>query len=82
MTVEVIMPKWGLTMEEGTLVEWHVEEGKRVTAGEPLAEVETDKVVNQLEATVTGMVTKIMVPAGTDEVAVGTVLCIIEEDQD
>lgn len=80
MTVEVILPKWGLTMEEGNLVAWHVEEGSRVTEGQPLAEIETDKVVNQLEAPVSGVVTKILVSAGSEEVPVASVLCLIEEE--
>jgi pyruvate dehydrogenase E2 component (dihydrolipoamide acetyltransferase) len=79
MTVEVILPKWGLTMEEGTLVNWLVEEGAAIREGEPLAEVATDKIVNQLSAPVSGVVSKILVPAGTEEVAVGTVICLIEE---
>ncbi len=79
MTVEVILPKWGLTMEEGTLTEWLVKEGQEVKEGDALADVETDKVTNQLEAPVSGVVTKILVENGTEEIAVGTVLCIIEE---
>ncbi len=79
MAVEVILPKWGLTMEEGTLTEWLVKEGQEVKEGDALADVETDKVTNQLEAPVSGVVTKILVENGTEEIAVGTVLCIIEE---
>lgn len=79
MTVEVILPKWGLTMEEGTLVNWLVEEGAAIREGEPLAEVATDKIVNQLSAPVSGVVSKILVPAGAEEIAVGTVICLIEE---
>ena len=79
MAVEVILPKWGLTMEEGTLTEWLVKEGQEVKEGDALADVETDKVTNQLEAPASGVVTKILVENGTEEIAVGTVLCIIEE---
>ena len=79
MATEVILPKWGLTMEEGTLTEWLVEEGQEVKEGEELASVETDKVSNQLESPVSGVVSKILVEEGTEEVAVGTVLCIIDE---
>lgn len=79
MSVEVILPKWGLTMEEGTLVNWMVEEGATVHEGEPLAEVATDKIVNELSAPVNGVLQKILVPAGTEDIAVGTVLCLIEE---
>ena len=79
MAVEVILPKWGLTMEEGTLTEWLVKEGQDVKEGEALADVETDKVTNQLESPVSGVVTKLLVEDGTEEIAVGTVLCLIEE---
>lgn len=79
MAVEVILPKWGLTMEEGTLTEWLVKEGQEVQEGEALANVETDKVTNQLEAPVSGVIAKIQVEDGTEEIAVGSVLCLIEE---
>jgi pyruvate dehydrogenase E2 component (dihydrolipoamide acetyltransferase) len=46
----VIMPKWGLSMREGTLVAWLVEEGTKITVGMPILEVETDKIANQVEA--------------------------------
>ena len=80
MKIEVIMPKWGLTMEEATLVDWLIKQGEKVKKGQVIANVETDKVVNELEAPETGTVNQILVPSGTDEVKVGTVLCIIEKD--
>jgi len=79
MAVEVILPKWGLTMEDGTVMEWMVQEGAAVKEGDVLAEVATDKVVNQLSSPVDGVVSKILVAAGTEEVPVGSVLCLIEE---
>jgi len=79
MAVEVILPKWGLTMEEGTLTEWLVKEGQEVEEGEALANIETDKVSNQLEAPASGVIAKILVEDGTEEIAVGSVLCLIEE---
>lgn len=78
--IEVTLPKWGLTMEEGTLVEWMVSEGQRVKAGQVIASVETDKVSNELESPVDGTVSKLMFPAGTDAIKVGEVLCVIEEE--
>ncbi len=77
--VEVIMPKWGLTMEYGTMGPWRKSEGERVTAGEVIAEVATEKITNELESPVDGILAKILVPEGTEEVPVGTVLCLIEE---
>ena len=52
---ELTMPKWGLTMEEGTLVKWMVEVGDTINPGMELAEVETDKIVNVMEATQSGV---------------------------
>jgi pyruvate/2-oxoglutarate dehydrogenase complex dihydrolipoamide acyltransferase (E2) component len=80
MATEVILPKWGLTMEEGTLVAWRKKEGEQVEAGEVIAEVETEKITNELEAPVSGVISRILVAEGEEEVQVGTVLCLIDED--
>jgi pyruvate/2-oxoglutarate dehydrogenase complex dihydrolipoamide acyltransferase (E2) component len=77
--VEVILPKWGLTMEDGTLVTWRKAEGESVKAGEVIAEVETEKITNELESPVNGVIKKLLVAEGTEEIAVGTVLCLIEQ---
>ena len=79
MSTEVILPKWGLTMEEGTLVSWLKEEGDRVEEGEVIAEVETEKITNELEAPVSGVISKILVEEDTEDIPVGTLLCIIVE---
>ncbi|MGQ9910281.1 MAG: biotin/lipoyl-containing protein [Candidatus Flexifilum sp.] len=79
MATEVILPKWGLTMEVGTLVAWRKAEGDPVTAGEVIAEVETEKITNELEAPVSGTLSRILVAEGTEEIPVGTPLCIIDE---
>jgi len=76
--VEVKLPKWGLTMEEGSVSEWLVSVGERVEAGQVLANVETEKVTTALESPVAGVVQRIEVPEGED-VAVGTVLCGLVE---
>lgn len=78
MTTEVTLPKWGLTMEEATLVDWLVKEGDQVSEGQALANVETDKVTNELESPAAGVVKKIHVAAGTEEVPVGALLCELE----
>ena len=75
---EVILPKWGLTMEEGVLVEWDVKEGDKVKAGQMIAHVETDKVVNDLESPVDGVVKSLKFAAGSEGIPVGAVLCEIE----
>ena len=79
MATEVILPKWGLTMEDGTLASWLKQEGDRVEEGEVIAEVETEKITNELESPVSGVIRKIMVEEDTEEIPVGTVLCIIDE---
>jgi pyruvate/2-oxoglutarate dehydrogenase complex dihydrolipoamide acyltransferase (E2) component len=79
MAVDVILTKWGLTMEEGTLVDWLVNVGDNVTEGQALANVETDKIVNELESPAAGVISEILVAAGTEEVPVGAVLCRIDE---
>ncbi|MBW6473828.1 MAG: biotin/lipoyl-binding protein [Anaerolineaceae bacterium] len=76
--VEVKLPKWGLTMEEGTVSEWLVSVGETVEAGQVLANVETEKVTTALESPVAGVVQRIEVLEGED-VVVGTVLCRIAE---
>lgn len=64
MAVEVLMPKWGLTMKTGKIARWHVAEGDSITAGQPLLEVETDKITNAVEAPSDGVLFQIVVPAG------------------
>jgi pyruvate dehydrogenase E2 component (dihydrolipoamide acetyltransferase) len=73
---EITMPKWGLTMEEGTLVKWLVEVGAKVEPGEELAEVETDKIVNVLENTHSGVLRRIVADEG-DVLPVGALLGVI-----
>jgi len=80
MTVEVILPKWGLTMEDGTVVTWHKSVGDRVVEGEVLAEIETEKVEADLESPCSGVVARILV-AEDDTVDVGTVLMVIAADE-
>ncbi|MDD2336571.1 MAG: 2-oxo acid dehydrogenase subunit E2 [Geobacteraceae bacterium] len=76
---EITMPKWGLTMEEGTLVSWKVEVGEKVESGAELAEVETDKIVNVLENTQAGVLRRIVAAEG-DVLPVGALLGIIAEE--
>lgn len=80
MAVEVILPKWGLTMEEGTVSEWRKQEGDVVAEDEIIADVETDKITNELPAPASGIIAKILVAAG-ETVEVGTMLAVIAADE-
>lgn len=64
MAVEVIMPKAGMAMEEGTVVKWLKNEGERIEAGEPLLEILTDKVNMEIEALASGVLLKILKSEG------------------
>ena len=64
MATEVLMPKLGLTMTEGTIDEWKKNVGDTVKKGEILFSVETDKLTNDVEAEADGVLLKILVPAG------------------
>ena len=80
MATDVILPKWGLTMEDGTVVAWYVDEGDHVVEGEMIAEVETEKVENELEAPCAGVVARILVDED-ETVEVGAVLAVIAADE-
>jgi pyruvate dehydrogenase E2 component (dihydrolipoamide acetyltransferase) len=73
---EVIMPKMGDAMEEGTLLKWLKSEGEEVSEGDPIAEIETDKVTMELEAEDAGTLEKLLVKEG-QEVAMGEPIAVI-----
>ena len=77
MEKELTMPKLRPEMVNGVLCAWLKEEGDTVTAGEPLFEIETDKVVNQIEATESGVLKKQLFEEG-DTVNVETPVAILE----
>ena len=77
MAIELKMPALSPTMEEGTLAKWLVKEGDTVSSGDILAEIETDKATMEFEAVDEGVVSKILVPEGTDGVKVGTPIALI-----
>jgi pyruvate dehydrogenase E2 component (dihydrolipoamide acetyltransferase) len=76
MSVEVVMPKFGLTMQQGTIQQWFRTEGESVSAGDPLFEVETEKVLYEVEAPADGVVATILYPVES-VVAVGVVVAVI-----
>ena len=82
MAIELKMPALSPTMEEGTLAKWLVKEGDTISSGDILAEIETDKATMEFEAVDEGIMSKILVPEGTDGVAVGTVIAEIKGDDE
>jgi len=77
MAVEFTMPKFGLTMAEGTIVRWLKNEGDAVQAEEVVVEIETEKITVEIPAPVSGRLLKILTPAGT-VVPVGGTMAMIE----
>lgn len=83
MPTPIKMPALSPTMEEGTLARWLVKEGDQVSAGDVMAEIETDKATMEFEAVDEGTIVKIEVPEGTEGVKVGTVIATLAgEDED
>ena len=80
MPINLQMPALSPTMEEGTLAKWLVKEGDSVSSGDLLAEIETDKATMEFEAIDEGVIAKIVVPEGTENVKVGAVIAIIAEE--
>src|SRR5438309_7797005 len=77
MTSEVLMPALSPTMTEGKIARWIKSEGDTVRAGDVLAEIETDKATMEVEAVDEGVLAKIVIPEGTDHVAVNTPIAVI-----
>ena len=80
MGIELKMPALSPTMEEGTLARWLKQEGDSIVAGDIIAEIETDKATMEFEAVDEGTLGKILVPEGTENVKVGTVIATIAGD--
>ncbi len=80
MPTEILMPALSPTMEEGTLAKWLVKEGDKVSSGDLLAEIETDKATMEFEAVDEGVVGKILVAEGTEGVKVNTPIAVLLEE--
>jgi pyruvate/2-oxoglutarate dehydrogenase complex dihydrolipoamide acyltransferase (E2) component len=76
MSTEVLLPRLGFTVSEGSIAEWLKEDGAAVTAGEPLYSLEADKAVTEIEAPASGRL-KIIIQTGEAH-PVGTILAVIE----
>ena len=76
MTIEITMPRLSDTMEKGTIIKWHVSEGDEISAGEVLADVETDNATMPLISSAQGNLLEILAPTGT-RVPIGGPVAII-----
>ena len=82
MATEILMPALSPTMEEGTLAKWLVREGDTITAGQIIAEIETDKATMEFEAVDEGTMGRILVAEGTAGVKVNTPIAVMEGEDD
>ena len=80
MAIQIKMPALSPTMTTGTLAKWLVGEGGRVNSGDVIAEIETDKATMEVESVDDGIMAKIFIDAGTENVAVGAVIAVLAED--
>ncbi|HAD86402.1 MAG TPA: pyruvate dehydrogenase complex E1 component subunit beta [Rhodospirillaceae bacterium] len=80
MATQVLLPALSPTMTEGKIAKWLKQEGDTVASGDVLLEIETDKATMEVEAVEEGILGKILVPDGTDGVAVNTPIAVIVED--
>ena len=80
MPIKILMPALSPTMTEGNLAKWHIKEGDKVSAGDLIAEIETDKATMEVEAVDEGKVGKILVKEGAKNVLVNSVIALLLED--
>src|SRR5580693_1943784 len=80
MPINILMPALSPTMEKGNLAKWLKKEGDTVKSGDVIAEIETDKATMEVEAVDEGTIAKILVPEGTNDVAVNTPIAMILAD--
>src|SRR6478736_681095 len=80
MPINILMPALSPTMEKGNLAKWLKKEGDKVKSGDVIAEIETDKATMEVEAVDEGTIAKILVPEGTQDVAVNDVIAVMAGD--
>jgi pyruvate dehydrogenase E2 component (dihydrolipoamide acetyltransferase) len=80
VSIDVLMPALSPTMEEGSLAKWHVKVGDKVSSGDVIAEIETDKATMEVEAVDEGVVQEILVPEGTEGVKVNAPIARLSGD--
>ena len=82
MAIEILMPALSPTMTEGKLAKWHKKEGDEIKAGDIIAEIETDKATMEFEAVDEGILDKILVPEGTENVAVNAPIAVLRGEDE
>lgn len=80
MPIKILMPALSPTMEHGNLAKWFKKEGDKISAGDVIAEIETDKATMEVEAVDEGVLAKITVPDGTQEVPVNSLIAVLLEE--
>jgi pyruvate dehydrogenase E2 component (dihydrolipoamide acetyltransferase) len=80
MPINILMPALSPTMEKGNLAKWLKKEGDKVKSGDVIAEIETDKATMEVEAVDEGTLAKILIPEGTQDVAVNDVIAVLAGD--
>lgn len=82
MASKVVLPKWGMGLNEGTILKWLKTEGDVVAEGEPIVEIESAKAIEQAPATESGRLVKILVPEGQTVETFTTLAVIAAEGED
>ena len=82
MPIKILMPALSPTMEHGNLAKWLKKEGDTIKAGDVIAEIETDKATMEVEAVDEGVLAKILIPQGTQEVPVNALIAVLIEDNE
>src|ERR1700691_2541748 len=80
MPINILMPALSPTMEKGNLAKWLKKEGDAVKTGDVIAEIETDKATMEYEAVDDGVMAKIVVPEGTNDVAVNALIAVMAQE--
>src|ERR1700688_1753008 len=80
MPVNILMPALSPTMEKGNLSKWLKKEGDQVKAGDVIAEIETDKATMEYESIDDGVLAKIVVPEGTQDVSVNALIAVLAQE--
>ena len=81
MTINIIMPALSPTMKDGKLIKWFKKEGDEINPGDVLAEIETDKATMEIEAVDKGILSKILISAGTESVKVNEIIATMNDNK-